>query len=142
KCGQRLPSHGCDVAQSSSQATVSYGFRRVPFAPEMDAFQAEVGREQYFVIAGGSQYRTIVADAPDCPGQTRLWLRIRAISAFSRRGKPRSIYSKWEQPTAIADESQKPLNMDRDCSFLGTCKNGNWLGRQVIGQVTGLEDVL
>ena len=47
---------------------MSYGFRRVPFAPEMDAFQAEVGREQYFVIAGGSQYRTIVADAPDCPG--------------------------------------------------------------------------
>ena len=42
----RLAAHGGDVAQPASQAAVADRFRRVPVAPEVNAFQREVGRDQ------------------------------------------------------------------------------------------------
>ncbi len=42
----RLAAHGGNVAQSPRQAPVADRFRRMPVAPEVNAFQREVGRNQ------------------------------------------------------------------------------------------------
>ena len=48
--------------------------RRVPVAPEMYAFQAEIGRDQQFVTGRRTQHCAIVADEPT--------LRARANTAY------------------------------------------------------------
>jgi hypothetical protein len=42
-------------------------FRRVPLAPKMHAFQAEVGCYQRFVTGGNAENRAVVADSDDNP---------------------------------------------------------------------------
>jgi hypothetical protein len=53
----------------------------VPLAPEVDAFQAEVGRDQHFMASGNPQYGTIVTDSA---ARTRAALRRRAANALDQ----------------------------------------------------------
>lgn len=40
-------------------------FRRIPVAPEVDAFQAEIGGDEYVVSRRNPQYSAIIADSSD-----------------------------------------------------------------------------
>ena len=70
--GERTRAHGGQIAQAARQGAVADGFRRMPVAAEVAAFQREVGGDQDFVAAGRAQDRAVVADAEgDACGQIR-----------------------------------------------------------------------
>ena len=58
-----FPTHGGDVAQSPHHATTSDGFGRMPFTPEVNAFQAEVGGNQQVRFASNPLHRTVISNA-------------------------------------------------------------------------------
>jgi hypothetical protein len=59
----RDAAHGGYVAESAGEAAVAYGIGRVPVAPEMDFFEAEVGGHEHFVAAWETKEGAVVADA-------------------------------------------------------------------------------
>jgi hypothetical protein len=58
---------------------MSYELRRMPLAPEMDAFQAEVGGDQGLVACRNAKHRAVIANAGD--DKTSLVAR----QAFTRK---------------------------------------------------------
>jgi len=66
--GDRLASHGRDIAESSREAAMADDFRRMPLPAEVNTFQAEVGRDQGFVTGRDSEDGTVVADSGNYTG--------------------------------------------------------------------------
>jgi hypothetical protein len=95
KRGNGPPSHGGNVAQSASEAPGTDNLGSVPFTPEMDPFQAEIGGDQSLVSKRDSQGGAVVADADAnrcatfCPGahslDDRLFAESQANSIYKRR---------------------------------------------------------
>src|SRR6185437_4653934 len=90
KRGQRLPSHGSDVAKPASQAAMPHALWRVPGPLEMDVLEAEIGCDQSFRAAGKRDGCTVVADADSATEAGAAWFRGLAANAadqhFLRQG--------------------------------------------------------
>ena len=59
----RLAAHGGNIAQSARQAAMADRFRRMPVAPEVNAFQREVGRDQGFVSRRQAQHGAVISNS-------------------------------------------------------------------------------
>ena len=55
--------HGGYIAQSAGQAAMSDAFGRLPFTPEMNALEAQVGGHQHLVAWRQTQNRTVIPNA-------------------------------------------------------------------------------
>ena len=62
-------------------------FGRMPFSPEMNAFQAEIGSNQRLVTGGNLQDGAVIPDAGGNSWPSTARPRMREISGFSARGK-------------------------------------------------------
>ncbi len=60
---ERLSAHRCDIAQPPRKAAQSNELRRIPVAPKMDVFDAEVGRYQHLVARRNAQDGAVVPNA-------------------------------------------------------------------------------
>jgi hypothetical protein len=57
------PSHGGDVAEAASEATVSDGIRRMPLTAEVNALEREVCCNQHLVAVRDVNNRAVITDA-------------------------------------------------------------------------------
>lgn len=64
----------------------------MPFAPEVDTFNAEVGRDQGFVIAGNANHRAIISNAMQ---DTRAGARAAAYAVNQK------LFGEWQGMTNI-----------------------------------------
>lgn len=65
ECGDRIATHGGDVAETAGKAAMANRLGGMPFAPEMNPFQAEIGSHQQLVTRGGLENGAIVSDTSD-----------------------------------------------------------------------------
>jgi hypothetical protein len=63
KNGERLASHGGNIAKTAHQAAVPDCGSRMPLPSEMNIFKAEIGGDEQFVTARGLKHGAIIPDA-------------------------------------------------------------------------------
>ena len=72
---------------------------RMPISPEMDAFQAEVCRDEKILVGGQSQYSTVIPDALDDRGTPGLGAPTVRVGCQASDFVDQRSFGEWHWPT-------------------------------------------
>src|SRR5215468_1765681 len=96
KSSDRISPHGGNVTQPTSQASMPDALRRLPIPPEVNAFQAEVSRDQRFMPRRNAQNGTVISRSQCHFGILRLLRKSKSVEelAFGNQSRNPAIGSR------------------------------------------------
>ena len=117
KCCPRLAAHGRNIAQTARQAAMPDAHRRVPLAPEVGAFDAEIGSDQQFAAARDVQYGAVIANPH---GDSLASCRTGAANALNQFGfacRQGDMIAALLRRSCCWDFHAPPLAIDNVCTL-------------------------